>query len=113
MLRKLFSELLPNRKKRDAIGELRSDGGEELTALQSLQRRIHMADKPEVRQANASDARSNKADPDRKDTTGEPQAPKPRDAPVRDVRENPAANPNGEPKEKTSPRPTEKPSADA
>jgi hypothetical protein len=43
MLRSVLSELFPNWVKRDVIREQRSSGS--LTALQSLQRRIRLADK--------------------------------------------------------------------
>jgi hypothetical protein len=70
-----------------------------------------MADKqnPAVKNPETPGQRSAKADPDRKDTAGSPKTPKTSGAPVRDVREDPASNPNGDPKGKGTPRPTDKP----
>jgi hypothetical protein len=97
MLLELISELLPNRKKREAIREPRSGRGEELTALQSLQKRIRMADKTQAGQPVPPGGR--KVDPDRKDKRGGPKTPKTGDAPVRDVREDPASNPDEDAKQ--------------
>jgi hypothetical protein len=93
MLRSVLSELFPNWVKRDVIREQRSSGS--LTALQSLQRRIRLADKtkPHVNKPEAPCTRSAKADADRKDTSGWPNASNTSGTPVRDVRENPAPNP--------------------
>ena len=90
MLRSVLAELLQNWLKRDGVHEQRSNGS--LTALQSLQRKIKLANKPkpEVRKPATPAPRSTKADPDRKDSAVE-QVGK---APVRDVRENPAPDPN-------------------
>jgi hypothetical protein len=66
-----------------------------------------MADKPKpaVKTPEAPGQRSAKADPDRKDTAGSPKTPKTSGAPVRDVREDPASHPNGDPRGKGTPRP--------
>ena len=88
MLRSVLSELFPNLLKREVVRE-HSSGS--LTALQSLQRRIDMANKTKS-PVKTPPPRSTKADPDRKDADGEPKKP----PPVRDVREDPAPNPDGE-----------------
>ena len=97
MLRSFMAELLPNWLKRQAIREQRSKSSASLSALESLQRRIRMADKtkPAVGKPETAGLRSEKRDPDRKDIAGGPNAPKASDAPVRDVREDPAPNPDG------------------
>ena len=61
------------------------------------------------RGAKTPGARSASSDPDRKDTPGGSNPPKGRGAPVRDVREEPAPNPNGDPRSKVMPHPTDKP----
>lgn len=62
-----------------------------------------------VSKPQAPGTRSAKADPDRKDRAGAPKSPKTSGAPVRDVRDEPSSNPNGDPLGKATPRPTEKP----
>ena len=111
MLRSFMAELLPNWLKRQAIREQRSKGSGSLTALESLQRRIRMADKikPAVRRPETAGLGSEWRDPDRK--AGGPKAPKTRGAPVRDVRDDPAPNPDGpaKGKEPMTPPPSDKP----
>ena len=113
MLRSFMAGLLPNWLKRQAIREQRSKSSGSLAALESLQRRIRMADKnkPVARKPETAGLRSEKGDPDRKDTAGGPKAPKKSGSPVRDVREDPAPNPDGPAKGKApmTPRPTDKP----
>jgi hypothetical protein len=108
MLRAVLAELFPNWMKTHAIREQRSASSGSLSALASLQRKIRMADKQKatVKNPESPGLRSAKAVPDRKETTGGPKAPKTSGAPTRDVREDPATNPNGDPKDKVEPRPS-------
>ena len=108
MLRSVLAELFPNWVKRHAIREQRSNSSGSLTALASLQRKIKMADKQKsaIKNPEAPGRRSAKADPDRKQTTGGSKAPNTSGAPTRDTREDPAPNPNGDPKSKVEPRPS-------
>jgi hypothetical protein len=98
MLRALLTELFPKWTKRQALRARSTDGGS-LSALASLQRKIKMADKQEsgVKNPGAPRLRSAKSGPDRKETAGAPTSPERSGAPPRDVREGPAANPNGKP----------------
>ena len=109
MLRSFMAELLPNWLKRQAIREQRSKGS--LTALESLQRRIRMADKikPPVKKPETAGLGGERRDPDRK--ADGPKAPKTSGAPVRDVRDDPAPNPDGPAKGKVpmTPRTAGKP----
>ena len=114
MVRSVLADLFPNFMKRQASREQGSKSSGSLTALQSLQRKIRMADntastRPQGSKPQTPPARSEKHDPDRKDTVSDTKTPKPSGAPVRDVREDPAPNPNGEPKGNVTPRSTEKP----
>jgi hypothetical protein len=99
MLRAVLAELFPNWVKSHAVREKHSKSSGSVSALASLQRKIKMADKqkPAVKNPEAPGLRSAKADPDRKGTAGGPKAPKTSAAPTRDVREDPAPNPNGKP----------------
>ncbi len=111
MLRSVLAELFPNWVKRHAKREWRSTSSGNISALASLQRKIKMADKqnPAVKNPETPGQRSAKADPDRKDTAGSSKTPKTSGAPVRDVREDPASNLNGDPTGKGTPRLTDKP----
>jgi hypothetical protein len=117
MLRSVLAELFPNWLRREVIHEQKTSRSGSLSALESLQKRIRMADKakgakPQVRKPAAPE-RSTKADPDRKnpaeDAPGTP-GPGTSGPPVRDVRDSPAPNPDGDPRGKVAPRPEEKPS---
>jgi hypothetical protein len=98
MLRVLLAELFPKWPKRQALRERSTNDGS-LSALASLQRKIKMADKQMsgVKNPEAPGLRSAKAHPDRKDKPGASTAPKTSEAPPRDVRDDPAPNPNGKP----------------
>ena len=95
MPRNMLSKLFPNWAARNIVLE-RQPSNSGLTALASLQRTIRMANKtkPDVKKPETPGLRSAKADPDRK-AANRTKASKPSDAPVRDVREEPAPNPNG------------------
>ena len=97
MRRTILSKLFPNWLRRDIVLE-RQPSSNGLTALASLQRKIRMANKtkPEVTKLETPGQRSAKADPDRK-AASRRKASKTSDSPVRDVREEPAPNPNGSP----------------
>jgi hypothetical protein len=104
MLRAVLAELFPNWMKSHATCKQRSASSGSLSVLASLQRKIEMADKqkPAVRNPEAPGPRSAKADPDREETTGGPKAPRTSGTPTRGVREDPAPNPNGNPKSQVS-----------
>ena len=113
-VRSLAAELFLSWHQRRLLRQLQSDNEASLNALQNFRRNIAMNDKAKnarVRKPETPGIRSAKADPDRKDTAGGPNEPKTTGAPVRDVREDPAPNPDGPAKGKVpmTPRPTDKP----
>ena len=96
MLRSVWTDRFPKWLKGEVVRESPPTGS--LTPLQSLQRRIREAEKarPETTRRDTPDPRSSKADPDRKSTAGKSKGPETSGAPVRDVREEPAPNPDDE-----------------
>lgn len=97
-LRSLTAELFPTWHERRLLRQLTSRNEAGLAALKDLIRTVEMNNRAAnvpAKKPEAAGTRSAKADPDRKNTAGGPKAPKTGGAPVRDVREEPAANPDG------------------
>ena len=100
MLRSVLTELLPNLLKRDVVREERPSGN--LTALQSLQRRIRAAEKTKL-QVTKPEA------PSLRDA----KMPKPADLSVQNVHDDPTLNPNTTLKGERQPGSTERPAGRA